>query len=72
MFKALIWFLFFYLVYRLIRNIFAPVRTTHQPTGSPYNSTRKAGETEITNVPEEYKSRKKNDKEGEYIDYKDV
>jgi hypothetical protein len=72
MFKALIWFLFFYLIYKLIRNIFMPVRTGHQPADTHYNANPKNGKTEVFNVPENYRTRKKDDNNGEYIDYKDI
>jgi len=72
-------FLILYLVFRLIRNIFNPVKatsTTFQsqagPTSNYYNRTEE-GRVEVKDVPNpKSNAHHKNDNDGEYIDYKEV
>jgi len=76
MLKALIWFLLFYLVYRLIKNIFAPARIIN-PGGPQQGFTqaqpKKEGKIVITDIPDHGARRHtKKEDDGEYIDYKEV
>ena len=78
MLKILVWILLFYLVIKLLRNVFAPP-ANRQPQQfrdqAPPNEYRKPGETYIKHVPDETAERRKENKdddEGEYIDYKEL
>jgi hypothetical protein len=73
--KILIWFLLFYLVFRLVKNIFAPVKVMHSNRQEPIheNYRRKEGNIIISDIPDgASKRRDKKDDDGEYIDYKEV
>jgi hypothetical protein len=78
MLRALEFILFFYLIYRLIKNLFAPAGTVGGGAGPQQNfnnppHNRKEGNVSITDVPQngrKHPAHKDND--GEYIDYKEL
>jgi len=78
MFKLIAWIIFFYLLFKIVRNFLGPVlnqgrQTNHQPYNQQqggYNRP-KEGSTTIhkTNTNDK---RNDGDDEGEYIDYKEI
>jgi len=75
MLKALIWFLLFYLVFRLIKNIFAPAKIINTSGQQGYTNpeSKKEGKIVITDIPNHHARRQsKKEDDGEYIDYKEV
>jgi len=72
-------FILLYLVFRLIRNIFNPVKVVSNnfqsqagPTSNYYNRTQE-GRVEVKDVPTPKSTpHHKHESEGEYIDYKEV
>jgi len=74
MFKVLIWFLVFYLIFRLIKNIFSPAKVVSNGPAGPSETIHKNGQKiVVTHIPEEHKHhRHTKHSDGEYIDYKEI
>lgn len=82
MLKLIAWIIFFYLLFRLLRNVLGPMLGMSRKVQNPYGQTpfgqqhqqqyqqRREGETTF-HKPENNSSRK-NDDDGEYIEYKEI
>ncbi len=80
MFKIIAWIVFFYLLFRVLRAVLVPLlglnRKMHnpyqqQPFGQNYEQ-RNEGSTTYHKSQTNSTTRKNNDDDGEYIDYKEI